>query len=29
MVSARPPGQPAANRQPLYETLLSVAEELR
>lgn len=28
-VSARPPGVPAANRQPLYETLLSVAEELR
>lgn len=28
-VSARPPGQLAANRQPLYETLLSVAEELR
>jgi len=28
-VSARPPGQPAANRQPLYETLLSAAEELR
>lgn len=29
IVSARPPGQPAANRQPLFETLLSVAEELR
>ncbi len=29
LVSARPPGQPAANRQTLYETLLSAAEELR
>jgi hypothetical protein len=28
-VSARPPNQLAANRQPLYETLLSVAEVLR
>lgn len=29
IVSARPPGLPAVKRQPLYETLLSAAEELR
>ncbi len=29
IVSARPPGLPAANRKPLYAALLSAAEELR